>query len=185
MYGTTKLCSELLIQEYGELYGLRYIINRCGVLTGPWQMGKVDQGVFALWLAMHYFKRELSYIGWGGSGKQVRDLLHIDDLAELLDKQLIAFDEMSGQVYNVGGGHSVSLSLLETTSLCQEITGHTIPIHSIKDNRPADLRLYITDNSKITQASGWQPRRTPQQTLSDIFEWIRINEPQVKSVFVS
>ena len=89
LYGATKLCSELLIQEYGAMYGLRYIINRCGVLAGPWQMGKVDQGVFALWVAMHHFERELSYIGWGGQGKQVRDLLHIDDLAELLDLQLV------------------------------------------------------------------------------------------------
>ncbi len=62
LYGATKLASELLVIEYADAYGLRTLINRCGVLTGPWQMGKVDQGVFALWMAFHYFQRSLKYI---------------------------------------------------------------------------------------------------------------------------
>jgi CDP-paratose 2-epimerase len=77
LYGATKLASELLVAEYADAYGLRTVINRCGVLTGPWQMGKVDQGVFALWMAFHYFQRSLKYIGYGGTGKQVRDFLHV------------------------------------------------------------------------------------------------------------
>ena len=64
------------------------MINRCGVIAGPWQMGKVDQGVFTFWLLHHRFGRPLSYIGYGGTGKQVRDLLHVDDLIELVDLQL-------------------------------------------------------------------------------------------------
>lgn len=69
LYGSTKLASELLIAEYGDTYGMRTLINRCGVLTGPWQMGKVDQGVFALWMSAHYFQKLLKYIGYGGNGK--------------------------------------------------------------------------------------------------------------------
>ena len=64
------------------------IINRCGVIAGPWQMGKTDQGVVTFWMAAHYFRRELSYIGFGGKGKQVRDLLHVDDLAGLIADQV-------------------------------------------------------------------------------------------------
>ncbi len=180
LYGATKLSGELLIQEYAEMYGLRCIINRCGVLTGPWQMGKVDQGVFALWLAMHYFKRELSYIGWGGQGKQVRDLLHIADLTELIDYQLQNFAELAGETYNVGGGREASLSLLETTQLCQEITGNVVPVKNVPDNRPADLKLYITDNVKVQQATGWLPKHSPRQTLVDIFDWIQENEADVR-----
>ena len=60
LYGTTKLASELLIEEYRQAYGLNAIVNRCGVLTGPWQMGKVDQGVFVLWVAAHYFQKPLN-----------------------------------------------------------------------------------------------------------------------------
>ncbi len=185
LYGATKLCSELVIQEYGAMYGLRYVINRCGVLTGPWQMGKVDQGVFALWMAMHYFGGKLSYIGWSGEGKQVRDLLHIDDLADLLDIQLRELPRLSGQIFNVGGGTASSLSLLETTLLCQEITGQKVLVEHVNVNRPADLKLYITDNTRVAQATGWVPRRTPRETLTSIYEWMREAEPLVRHLWVS
>lgn len=184
LYGATKLCSELLIQEYGAMYGVRYIINRCGVLAGPWQMGKVDQGVFALWMAMHYFKRELSYIGWGGEGKQVRDLLHVDDLAELIGTQLAAFSTLAGTTFNVGGGVPISLSLLETTRLCQEITSNTIPVRQVAETRPADLKLYITDNTRVSEATGWSPRRTPREILTSIYDWIREAEPLVRHIWL-
>jgi CDP-paratose 2-epimerase len=184
LYGATKLCSELLIQEYGAMYGLRYIINRCGVIAGPWQMGKVDQGVFALWMAKHYFGGELSYIGWGGAGKQVRDVLHVDDLAELIDAQLARFSELSGELYNVGGGTEVSLSLRETTDLCREITGRAIPISSVHDNRPADLKLYITDNRRVSAATGWAPRRTSRDVLASIYQWLREAEPLVRHLWL-
>jgi CDP-paratose 2-epimerase len=183
LYGATKLCSELLIQEYGAMYGVRFIINRCGVITGPWQMGKVDQGVFALWMAMHYFERELSYIGWGGEGKQVRDLLHVDDLAELIAAQLSHFDTLAGSTFNVGGGLTSSLSLQETTALCREITGHVIPIHQVAETRPADLKLYLTDSRRVTEATGWVPRRTPKETLAAINDWIREAEPVVRHLW--
>jgi CDP-paratose 2-epimerase len=185
LYGATKLCSELLIQEYGAMYGLRFVINRCGVITGPWQMGKVEQGVFALWVARHYFGQELSYIGWGGEGKQVRDLLDIDDLADLLAIQLSRMSEIAGKTFNIGGGLQSSLSLLETTHLCREITGNTVPVKSVKENRPADLKVYITDNGLVHQTLGWQPRRTPRDTLTKLFEWIKESEPLVRHVWTT
>lgn len=103
LYGATKLCAELLIREYVSMYDVRAIINRCGVLTGPWQMGKVDQGFPVLWAARHHFGGTLSYIGFGGSGKQVRDLMHVEDLFELLQHQWGHLAIHNGQVYNVGG----------------------------------------------------------------------------------
>jgi CDP-paratose 2-epimerase len=184
LYGATKLCSELLIAEYGAMYGLRYVINRCSVLTGPWQMGKVDQGVFALWVAAHRFGRELSYIGWGGSGKQVRDLLHVDDLAELLDIQLTRFDDLAGNTFNVGGGPGCSLSLLETTRLCEEITSRTVPIHAVPESRPADMRWYVTDNRRVTDATGWRPRRTPRDILTAIDAWLLDQAPTIRHLWV-
>ena len=77
-----------MIQEYVHSYGLRALIDRCGVLAGPWQMGKVDQGVMTLWVARHVFGRPLSYIGFGGLGKQVRDVLHVEDLFDLILLQI-------------------------------------------------------------------------------------------------
>ena len=80
LYGFTKLSSEKLIQEFSFVNNIKYIINRFGVIAGPWQFGKQDQGFVSLWIARHMFKNKLSYIGFGGHGNQVRDIIHIDDV---------------------------------------------------------------------------------------------------------
>ena len=90
LYGYTKYAAELLIEEYRASFSLRTVVNRCGVVAGPWQFGKVDQGVAALWMLAHYFGRSLAYIGYGGLGKQVRDFLHVDDLCDLVIEQISA-----------------------------------------------------------------------------------------------
>lgn len=182
LYGTTKLASEMLIEEYRQAYNIQAIVNRCGVITGPWQMGKVDQGVFVLWLAAHYFEKSLSYIGYGGTGKQVRDLLHIEDLLRLIDYQLEHFSELDGDVLNVGGGVDNSLSLLETTRLCEAITGKSISIASEETARQGDIPIYITDSSKIISKTGWKPRINPEQTLRDIYNWILEYETTLKPI---
>ncbi|HEY8278933.1 MAG TPA: NAD-dependent epimerase/dehydratase family protein, partial [Bdellovibrionota bacterium] len=134
-YGTTKLAGELLLEEYNRSYGLKGVINRCGVLCGEGQMGKTDQGVFTLWVARHFFGGALSYTGFGGKGLQVRDLLHPEDLFALLYKQV---EQQATEVhtYNVGGGNKVSTSLLEYTALCENATGKKISIGS----KPETLR---------------------------------------------
>jgi CDP-paratose 2-epimerase len=182
LYGTTKLASELLVEEYRHAYGLRAIVNRCGVVTGPWQMGKVDQGVFVLWVAAHHFQKSLKYIGYGGSGKQVRDLLHVDDLLNLVDYQLQHFDELDGDVLNVGGGMSNSLSLLETTQLCQAITQNTIDIAPVSEERPGDVPLFAMDCNRLNQRTGWQPTHSPEKTLEDIYRWLLAHETMLKPI---
>ena len=176
LYGTTKLASELLIEEYRQAYNIGAIINRCGVVTGSWQMGKVDQGVFVLWVAAHYFQKPLSYIGYGGTGKQVRDLLHVQDLLRLVAHQLQHFTELDGEVFNVGGGVSNSLSLLETTQLCQSITGKSTQITASLEERPGDVPIFITDSSKVIAKTGWQPLIKPEAAFEDIYQWISENE---------
>lgn len=182
LYGTTKLASELFIQEYKQFFGLKTVINRCGVLTGPWQMGKIDQGVVVLWIAKHFWNQPLSYIGYGGTGKQVRDMLHTDDLFRLIDWQMHHLDEINGEIFNVGGGTEISLSLNEMTTLCEEITGNKIPIKQVPENRTADIRIYITDNSKVTAKTGWKPQISPKQIFSEIYKWIKENEQQLASI---
>lgn len=184
LYGTTKLASELLIEEYREAYSLQAIINRCGVITGPWQMGKADQGVFVLWMVAHYFQKPLSYMGYGGTGKQVRDLLHVQDLLRLIDYQLANFSDCDGDVFNVGGGSEISLSLLETTQLCEKITGHSIPMKAVAEERPGDVPIFITDASQIIQKTGWKPHLNPQAILVDIYDWLVENEAVLKAVFL-
>jgi CDP-paratose 2-epimerase len=175
-YGATKLAAELLIAEYVDAFGLRAVVDRCGVLAGPWQMGKVDQGVFTHWVLSHYFDLPLSYIGFGGTGKQVRDLLHVDDLLELIDEQLAAPDEWAGEVVNVGGGRACSLSLLETTALCRELTNHDLPITASEAEREGDVPVFIADCSRLHARTAWRPTRGPRETLGDIVDWVEQHE---------
>ena len=182
MYGATKLASELLVQEYAQAFALRTVVNRCGVLAGPWQMGKSDQGVFSLWVLAHHFRRPLSYIGFGGTGKQVRDVLHVDDLDRLLALQLSDLDRCAGCVFNVGGGPTSSLSLREATALCQELTGNEIPIPAVSDCRPADVPHYVTDNSAVQAATGWKPVSTARETLTEMHDWVRSHESDLAAI---
>jgi CDP-paratose 2-epimerase len=182
LYGATKLASELIIQEYNHFYNIPTVINRCGVITGPWQMGKVDQGVIVLWLAKHYWNQQLAYIGYGGKGKQVRDILHVNDLYQLIDLQIHHMNLVNGKVLNVGGGTEVSVSLLELTDLCQQITGNQIPIKQIAENRQADIRIYITDNTEVTKLTGWKPETGVQHIIEDIYEWLVANEQQLEYI---
>lgn len=181
-YGATKLASELLIEEYAAFYGVKAAVTRFGVIAGPRQMGKTDQGVVTLWMAKHYWKRPLQYIGYGGTGKQVRDILHIDDLIRLVDLQIRETDLFSGRVFNAGGGLSGSASLREMTEICERITGNRIEIASVPENRPADLRAYITDNSRIENEIGWGPKIGVEEIFTDIFDWIRANEASLKPI---
>jgi CDP-paratose 2-epimerase len=182
LYGTTKLASELLIQEYADMYGFNAVINRCGVIAGPWQFGKIDQGFVVLWLAKHIWRQELSYIGYGGEGKQVRDILHIDDLFRLIDVQINNIGKLNGNVFNAGGGRATSVSLKELTQLCQELTANTIPLRKIEENRPADIQLYLSDNTKVTKATGWEPERSIEYIVEDIANWIQNNAVQLEGI---
>ena len=181
-YGTTKLACELLIKEYQEFYGLQAAVTRFGVIAGPKQMGKTDQGVVTLWMAKHFWKKELAYIGYGGLGKQVRDMLHIDDLVRLVDIQLHNISMFNDKVYNAGGGVGSSASLLEMTALCEELTGNKIPIKGVPENRPADLRIYISDNALIEKQTGWKPEKTARDIFTDIFHWLQANEQALKPI---
>jgi CDP-paratose 2-epimerase len=171
-YGASKLASEIVLQEYRHAYGMRVLINRCGVLAGPWQFGKVDQGVVTLWVARHAFGRRINYTGFGGSGKQVRDILHIDDLIELVLKQCAASSAWSGQVYNVGGGSKVSVSLRELTALCEDVTGQRVEAGRIDQTSPMDVRIYLSDARKVSQAYQWAPRRSARDIVGDVYSWI-------------
>jgi CDP-paratose 2-epimerase len=181
LYGATKLAAEHLIEEYADAFGLRAVTNRCGVIAGPWQMGKVDQGVFSWWLLSHRFGRPLSYIGYGGSGKQVRDLLHVDDLVDLVDEQLGDPARWSGVVANVGGGRECSLSLLETTEICRDLTGNEVPIGTEAETRPGDVPVYLSDCSRLHSLTSWRPKRGPRDVLADLLDWSASHEAELRT----
>lgn len=183
-YGASKLAAEMLCQEYAAHAGLRVVINRCGVIAGPGQFGKTDQGVFTLWVARHHFGRGLKYTGFGGKGLQVRDLLHPQDLCDLVSLQIASWDKVSGNTYNVGGGRAGSVSLQEYTALCRESTGRQVPIQEDAATSAVDIPWYVTDHSKLTGAMGWQPQRGPRQIVQDIAAWVRTNESSLAALIV-
>jgi CDP-paratose 2-epimerase len=182
LYGTTKLAAELVLQEYAENYGIKAVINRFGLITGPWQMGKVDQGVIVLWMAKHMFNKQLSYIGFAGTGKQVRDAIHVDDVFDIVNIQINSLSKFNKEIYNIGGGRKNSVSLVELTGLCQEISGKKIKIQKVDQNRPGDIKVYITDNKKIYDKIGWQPKRSLKKTLHEIHEWIDEHKEQLENI---
>jgi len=181
-YGASKLAAELICKEYAEHTSLNVVINRCGVIAGPGQFGKTDQGVFTLWVARHYFNKTLRYTGYGGTGLQVRDLLHPNDLYSLLNKQLSCIEAISGETFNVGGGRKGAVSLREFTSICQDVVGNKIEISPEPATNAIDIPWYISDHSKVSGVIDWVPEKTPLNIVSDIFAWIRVNESALSKI---
>jgi CDP-paratose 2-epimerase len=182
LYGGTKYAAEVMLEEYRDAFSIPIVINRCGVLAGPWQFGKADQGIAAFWTASHYLEKPLKYIGFGGSGKQVRDMLHINDFIRLILMQVEKPATFANDVYNVGGGNSSSASLLELTDVCQAVTGKSIEITPEPKMRYADIPVYISDNRKITSFCGWKPEKNINELIEDIHQWIS-DTPGVKELF--
>lgn len=182
-YGASKFAAEIMLAEYGANSNVPYVVNRFGVIAGPRQMGKVDQGVVALWVARHIFGGALSYIGFGGTGKQIRDMLHIDDAVELIMRQASDLAQYNGETFNVGGGLANTVSLQELTAICRDVTGNEIAIDQDAENRPADIPAYITDNRKITEACGWQPEKDVRTIVSDVAVWMDDDADRVRRIF--
>jgi len=183
IYGLSKLMADLACQEYAGAFGVKTVINRFGVISGEGQFGKTDQGWVAWWAVAFHFGLPLKYIGW--EGKQVRDILFIEDVCRLVELQMDDLDKLSGQVFNVGGGAANSLSLVEATSLLREKFGRDIPITHESKPRKADQSIYITDNRKIERVLGWKPRIGISEGYDRILAWIRENEESLRVLYGS
>ena len=182
-YGSTKLASELFVEEYAANLDFPAVINRCGAIAGAGQFGRTDQGVFTLWVARHAFGGALKYTGFGGKGKQVRDILHPHDLHDLLRRQVEALSGLRGEIFCVGGGLAGSVSLLEYTALCQEVTGESIEIGSQPETAAVDVPYYVTDHRKVTQRFGWSPKIAPRKIVKDIYAWLTSDAERLRTLF--
>ena len=183
IYGFTKHASEMLIEEFSFTYHLKYIINRCGVISGPLQFGKQDQGFVSLWLWRHINKKKISYIGYGGNGYQVRDVLHINDLCMLVYQQIIKFHKIYNERFNVGGGRKSATSLKKLTKICENLTGNQIMISSIKKTSTYDIPYYVSSNSKVTKFYNWKPRKKILDIANDTYKWLINNKYNLKKYF--
>ncbi|HTY86447.1 MAG TPA: NAD-dependent epimerase/dehydratase family protein [Candidatus Acidoferrum sp.] len=166
LYGSAKLASELLILEYGQAFNLPVLVNRCGVLAGAGQFGKPDQGIFTFWIHSYHQKRPLKYIGFGGTGHQVRDCLHPRDLAALMALQL-RHPEKAGGVLNVSGGPANSLSLAQLSDWCAARFGRR-EIQGDPALRRYDVPWLVLDSTRATQAWNWRPDTKLEDILGEI-----------------
>jgi CDP-paratose 2-epimerase len=174
VYGLSKLIADLACQEYAYSFDMPVVINRFGVIAGSGQFAKLDQGWAVWWAIAHYFKLPLKYIGW--NGKQVRDVLFLDDVCGLVELQMGRMDRFRGHVFNLGGGAANSLSLREGTALLEKKLGHGTSIAVEEGVRKGDLPVYFTDNRKAAAELNWKPSVTLDQGFDQILAWIRANE---------
>ncbi len=180
LYGFTKLASEKLIKEMFYKGKLKYLINRFGVISGPWQFGKQDQGFVTLWIARHLLKKNLSYIGFGGKGFQIRDVIHIDDVCDIIYLQLKKMNKIYNRTFNIGGGKNNVLSLRDLTSLCERLTNTSIKFRNISKTSNYDIPYYVTNNKKVKKFYKWSPKKNINQILKDIFIWLQQNKVILK-----
>ncbi len=170
-YGCTKGIADQYVLDYARTFGIRSVVFRMSCIYGPHQYGNEDQG----WVA-HFLIRALKGlpITLYGDGKQVRDILFVDDL---INAFLLAEKNMrniSGQAFNVGGGPNNTVSLLELIDLIENITGRK-PEVNFESWRPSDQKYYVSDFRKLTDATGWQPAYGTAQGVKFLAEWLQQN----------
>lgn len=184
LYGATKLASEALALEYGETFGLPVFVNRCGVLAGAGQFGRPDQGIFAYWINGWLRRRPLKYIGFGGSGHQVRDCLHPRDLMTALLKQFGAPSvSAADRTANFAGGAESAMSLRQLSDWCGEHLGaHTVSADDTP--RPFDIPWMVLDSGKAARLWQWRPATSTAAILAEIAaharanpEWLELSAP--------
>jgi len=169
LYGACKRASELLACEYAGSFNLPVSVLRCGVLAGAGQFGKIDQGIFSYWIHCYRARRPLKYIGFDGTGHQVRDCLHARDLLPLIARQIEQPSAHAPSVINVSGGLGQSASLRQLSAWCADRFG-AHPVGADAKNRPFDVPWLVLDSTRAAQAWGWKPQ-IPLETI-----WAEIAE---------
>ena len=174
LYGATKLASETLAFEYGQVFDFPVVVNRCGVLAGEAQFGVAEQGIYSFWIRSYATRRPMKYLGFDGTGLQVRDAVHPNDLAALVLLQMDQAKVSSGRIWNVGGGAANAMSLAQLSRWCaREFGEHTVQPDGTP--RKFDVPWMVMDNENVTKAFGWRPKVSLEQILSGIAEHHRRN----------
>ena len=168
-YGNSKGSGDQYTRDYHRIYGLPTVVFRQSAIYGPRQFGIEDQGWLAYFAICAALGRPFSIYG---DGKQVRDLLYVDDLARAFELALKHIDRTAGQVYNIGGGAARSLSVwTETRPILEELAGRALTVN-YGDWRPGDQKVYLSDISKAKADFGWEPQVTPEEGLLKLWTWI-------------
>lgn len=178
-YGCSKGAADQYVHDYARLYGLRTVVLRQSCIYGPHQFGVEDQGWVAWFLIAAMLKRPVQIYG---NGKQVRDVLFVQDLVNLYDLAIQHISIASGQVYNVGGGPSNALSLLHFLSILEKKL--KLPLqYSFADWRPGDQPIFISDNTKASRDLGWSPMVGMEDGFAKLLEWMNAHEQEIRSFY--
>ncbi len=180
-YGCSKGTADQYVHDYARMYALPTVVFRMSCIAGPRQFGNEDQGWVAHFLYSALEDRPVTIYG---DGRQVRDILCVHDLVNAFDKVRHQVDKTAGQIYNVGGGMSNSVSLLEVIDQIEDITGKRIQ-YTLQRTRPGDQLFYVTDYDKLRKHTGWKPQRNVRQTIQAIFEWWKEHKQEERLPAVS
>jgi len=168
-YGCSKGAGDQYVRDYSRIYNLRSVVLRQSCIYGYRQFGIEDQGWVA-WFIIAALKN--SPISIYGNGKQVRDLLFIDDLLDVYEAVVQNIETAAGQVYNIGGGPQNTMSIwAEFGQILEKLIGHPIPVH-YEDWRPGDQLIYVSDIRRAECELGWSPSININEGITKLFEWI-------------
>lgn len=170
-YGCSKGVADQYSIDYSRIYSLKTVTLRQSCIYGPRQFGVEDQGWVAWFIIAHLLCKPITIYG---NGKQVRDILYVDDLIDLYFAAIKNIDKVCGQALNVGGGLENAISLLGFFDILEKYSGKSV-VYSSSDWRPGDQPLYISDNQKAYSLSGWKPKTRYQQGIKLLFDWVNNN----------
>ncbi|MCJ7737094.1 MAG: NAD-dependent epimerase/dehydratase family protein, partial [Anaerolineae bacterium] len=169
-----------LALEYGDAFGFPVWINRCGVIGGGGQYGRANQGILTFWVYSFLLGHPLHYSGFGGTGKQVRDFVQAEEIADLVLDQIRDPSRQVQQVLNVGGGMANAFSLLELTAICQDFFRSSMPVTGSRDQRPYDIPFYVTDTRRVQRAWDWEPALNGEELVLSVCRWAQENRTFVE-----
>lgn len=170
-YGCSKGSADQYVIDYGRIYNLKTVVLRKSCIYGLRQFGVEDQGWLAWFLIAHELGRPITLYG---NGKQVRDVLFIDDLADLYVRLLTGYKPDAPHFFNVGGGPDNTLSLIESMELIERVTGRKLT-YTLGDWRAGDQPIYVSDIRRVEQAYGWKPKVNPSVGLERLARWVHDN----------
>lgn len=173
-YGCSKGAADQYVRDYARIYGLRSVVFRQSCIYGQRQMGVEDQGWVAWFVITSVSGRPITIYG---NGKQVRDLLHVDDLIRAFQMATERIEVTRGQVYNLGGGALNTLSIwAEFGPLLSELLGREVIPAGFGAWRPGDQPVFVADVAKAEREFGWTPQIGVREGISRLMEWVRTNE---------
>ena len=170
-YGCSKGAADQYVRDYARIYGMRTVCLRQSCIYGRRQFGVEDQGWIAWFTIASAMGRPISIYG---DGKQVRDVLFVDDLIDCFTAAIEKIDLVKGRIFNVGGGPRNTLSLHELLALLERVSGKKIE-RRYEDWRPGDQRIFICDVSKAERELGWSPRTSPDRGVAALASWVGQN----------